>query len=142
MRTLKRLTVWLVETSFEALLLGAVLIALFGYDKNAFGKDLLIYSLSISFMFFTTGYLVTTVILRALWKGRSLWWYPAIATTLFFIHFEIMNVGMGGAFGQRDRYRTLAAGLCIAFACTLLGTFALKRWATPHSDMNAASVTK
>lgn len=125
---LKRLVVWLFEALFEALLLGSVLISLFGYDQHAFGKDLLIYADAILLMFFGTCYLLSTAIFRAAWRGQGLWSYPVVATVLFFIHFEILNIGIGGAFDQAQRPRILAAGMSIAFACTLTGSYVLRRW--------------
>lgn len=126
MLVLRRLATWFVETSSEVLLLGLVLTVSLGYDQHAFLKDLSIYSSGVVLLFFTTGYLLSTIVVRAVWRGRTLWSYSAIATVLFFIHFEIMNVGLGGAFEPPDRIRIGVAGACIAFACTLAGTLALR----------------
>ena len=128
MRILKRLAVWLIEIAVEALLLGVILIALLGYDHGAFGKDIVTYAAAISLMFFGTGYFLTTAISRAAWKPRKLWSYPALATVLFLIHFEIMNAGVGGAFAPLDRLLIVVAGVCIVFACTMSGSFALRFW--------------
>ena len=135
MLILKRLAVWLLETSVEALLLGLLLIALFGYDQHASGKDLLILASGIVFMFIATGYLLSTALLRAFWRGQTLWSYPATATVLFSVHFEILNVGIGGAFDPVRRLRIRVAGACIAFACTLIGSYLLQKWVQrrPHS---------
>jgi hypothetical protein len=130
MLILKRLAVWFTETLTEVLLLGLVLTLLLGHDQHAFLKDLSIYSSGIILLFFTTGYLLSTVVVRIFWRGRTLWSYPAIAIILFFIHFEIMNVGLGGAFEPSTRLRVRVAGACIVFACTLAGTFALRKWAS------------
>ena len=129
MLILKRLCVWFVETVTEALLLGIVLAVLLGHDQNAFVKDVLIYSTAISYMFLVTGYLLSTAVVRALWRGQTLWSYPAIATALFFIHFEIMNVGVEGAFHPKDRLPICVAGACITVASTLAGTLILRKWA-------------
>ena len=125
---LKRVAVWCVETSSEVVLLSLVLTVLFGHDANAFFKDLAIYSSGIIMLFVTTGYVLSTIVVRTAWGGRALWPYPAIATVLFFIHFEIMNAVLGGAFEPPARVRIRAAGACIVFACTLAGTFALRKW--------------
>lgn len=129
MLILKRLAVWFVETCAEVFLLGLVLTVLLGHDQHAFFKDLSIYSSGIVLMFFTTGYLLSTIVVRAVWRGQTLWSYPAIATVLFFIHFEIMNVGLGGAFEPSARLPILTAGACITFACTFVGGFVLREWA-------------
>ena len=55
MLIIKRLAVWLLEMLLEALLLGLLLISLFGYDPHAFTKDLFIYATAIVTMFFSTG---------------------------------------------------------------------------------------
>lgn len=128
MLILKRLSVWFIETISEVLLLGIVLALLLGHDQNAFIKDVFIYSSGITLLFFTTGYLLSTIVVRALWKGRTLWSYPAVATVLFLIHFEIMNVGVGGAFQPSDRLRIRVVGALIALACTFAGTLLLRRW--------------
>jgi hypothetical protein len=80
---LKRLAVWLLETSCEALLLSLFLIVLRDSDQRASAKDFLVLAGSIAFMFFTTGYLLTTAVARVFWRSERLWLYRAIATLLF-----------------------------------------------------------
>lgn len=128
MRILKRLAIWLMEVGLQAVLLGLLLIGLYGHDKFRFGRDLLVYTDSILVMFFLTGYLLTTAILRVLWKGRTFWLYPVIAMALFLFHFELLNLGIGGAFAPPDRTRVLLAGMCAAAITTLCGTLVLQRW--------------
>jgi hypothetical protein len=128
MLILKRLTIWAAEIISQAVLLGLLLIGFYGYDQHAFGKGLLRYAIAILFMFFMTGYLATTSISRTVWRGQKLWLYSVIATTLFLIHFEVLNVGVGGAFRPRDRVRIRIAGACIAFLSTLAGTAVLQMW--------------
>jgi hypothetical protein len=123
----KRIVVWFIETLCEIFLLGIVLTVLLGHDPRSFLRDLSVYSSGIVLLFFTTGYLLTTIVVRAVSKGQALWIYPTIATGLFFIHFEIMNVSLGGAFAPPDRLRILATGACIVLACTLAGTWVLRR---------------
>ena len=125
---MKRVAVWFIETCFEVLLLGLVLTLLLGHDQHAFLKDVLIYSSGISLLFFSTGYLLTTVVVRAVWKGRRAWLYPAVAVALFFIHFEIMNLEVRGAFDPSTRLRVRVAGASIVLVCTVVGTLALRRW--------------
>ena len=128
MLVLKRLAVWFFEIVFEALLIGLLLIGTYGYDKHAFGKDLLIYAVAVLYMFFLAGYILSTAVSRAVWRGRKLWPYPAIGMILFLIHFEIMNIGIGGAFAPSDRLRIRAAGACIVFICTFAGSVVLRSW--------------
>lgn len=124
----KRLLIWLVEALFEALLLGSVLASLLGHDEHEYLKDAFIYASCISIMFFTTGYLLTTLLSRMFWKIRQWWSYPLMAAGLFLIHFQIMSVGLGGAFDPRDRGRIRAVGMCIALLCTTGGSFILRKW--------------
>ena len=130
---MKRIAVWLIETVSEVLLLGLVLALLLGHDQHAFLKDVLIYSSGVSLLFFSTGFLLTTIIARAVWKTPKPWLYPVIATALFLIHFELMNMGVRGAFEPPTRLRVLIAGACIVFACTFAGTIALRRWTAVHA---------
>ena len=131
LQMMKRIAVWFIETCLEVLLLGLMLTLSLGHDQHAFLKDLLLYCSGVSLLFFSTGYLLTTIVVRAVWKGRRSWLYPAVATALFFIHFEIMNVGVRGAFAPADRFRIRIAGAFVALACTSLGTLALRRWTDP-----------
>jgi hypothetical protein len=72
MLMIKRLAIWLSETALEVVLLGVVLATMLGHDQNAFVKDVFLYGSGILLLFFTTGYLLTTAIARAFWKGKSL----------------------------------------------------------------------
>ena len=135
MCTLKRLLVWFIETSLEGALLAVVLVSLFGCDQHAYDKCLAVNFVWIGTMFFSTGYLLSTGIARALWRGRSIWIYPVVATLLFFIHFEILNYIAGGAFDTAKRSVIRVAGACIVFACTLAGTFALRKWGPARSNI-------
>ncbi len=119
------------------LLLGLVLTLLLGHDQHAFLKDVFIYSAGVSLLFFSTGYLLTTVIVRAVWKGRRSWLYPAVATALYFIHFEIMNVGVRGAFAPADRFRIRIIGAFVVLVCTSLGTLALRKWTSGRTESAA-----
>lgn len=130
MLILKRLVVWLLETSCEVLLLSLFLIFYHGSDQHASAKDVLVLAASTAFMFFTTGYLLTTALFRAFWRSQRLWFYSAIATTLFLFHFEILNVVAGGVFESPERLWIRVAGACIVLACTLAGSYALRKWAT------------
>lgn len=134
MLTVKRLIIWLVETSVEALVLAVVLVSLFGCDQGTYGKCIGINFVWIGTMFFSTGYLFTTAIARALWRGGSLWLYPAVAVVLFLIHLEILNYAAGGMFDAPKRTVIRIAGACIVLACTLAGTLVLRQWIASKSN--------
>lgn len=128
----KRLTIWLLETFFGVWLLGLALICLFGHDQHAFAKSLGLYISGIALLSFTTGYLLTTAVARGAWKGQKLWSYSAVATVLFLVHSQIFFVVSGGS-TRLEKLAIGAAGACIAFACTLLGSVALRKWAPTRS---------
>ena len=129
---LKRLAVWFLETLFEAMLLGLVLIGLFGYDQHALGKSLGLYVSGILLLSFTTGYLLTTAIARGAWKGQGWWSYSAVAVALFLVHSQIFFVVSGGS-TRSEKLSMQMAGACIVFACTFVGTLALRKWAPARS---------
>jgi hypothetical protein len=128
---LKRLVVWLIETSCEALLLGAVLIVSsmsYGPSQSGFAKDLLFSAWATAFVFmWGTGYVVTTLLFRVFLRGQRLWLYPAVAAVLFLTHLQILFfIATGWPSSQRIQVR--AAGVCIVFACTFAGSFVLQKW--------------
>lgn len=128
---IKRLTTWLLEIVFEILFLG-VFLALSGHDPNEFITAVFGYGAGILMMFFATGYLFTTMIARALWKGKSLWLYPCAAVVLFFFHFEIMSIAVGGAFDSVNRLRIRMVGVVVVLLCTSIGSVAMERIARPN----------
>jgi len=125
---LKRMVVWFFETLFEAVLLALALIGLFGYDQHALGRSFGIYLSGVLLLSLTTGYLLTTAVARAAWRVRNWWTYPALAVTLFLIHSEIFFVISGGS-TRSEKLTMQIAGACVVFACTLVGTFAVRKWA-------------
>jgi hypothetical protein len=125
---MKRLMVWFAETVLEALLLSVVLLGLSGYTRGTLLKDLTVGFVWIATMFFSTGYLFTTAIARAVWRGGSIWVYPVVALALFFVHFEILNHALGGIFNLPDRVVIRIAGAAIVLVCTFAGSLVLRRW--------------
>lgn len=128
MLILKRLAVWLGETSLEVLLLGLVLLALFGHDQHAVGKSLVGYAAGIVLLSFTTGYLLTTAVARGAWKGQAWWTYSAIAVALFLIHSEIFFAISGGS-TRPEQFSMQTAGVLVVFVSTVAGSLLLRRWA-------------
>ena len=130
----KRLTVWLLETLLGIMLLALFLIVLYGHDKHAFGGDFLTGVAVIVAMAFSTGYLLSSAVSRAIWRGRTLWSYPSLAALLFFIHSQLFFIVSGGS-TQSEKLLVQAPGLCIVFGCTLAGTFVLRKWAPARSKL-------
>lgn len=131
---IKRLLVWLLETVLEAALLSVVLLILSGYTRGTLFKDLAVGFVWIGTMFFSTGYLFTTAIARAVWRGGRVWLYPGVAMVLFFIHFELLNHSVGGIFRLPDRVVLRIAGACIVLACTFVGNLLLRRWTSAAAN--------
>ena len=128
MLILKRLSIWLCETSLEALLLAGVLVSLFGCDQHAYGKCIGVTFVWVGTMFFGAGYLFTTAIARAVWRGGTVRLYPVVAVVLFLVHFEILNHAAGGAYDPPKRLVIRIAGVCIVLACTFVGNMVLRKW--------------
>jgi hypothetical protein len=128
MITLKRLAAWAIELSIQAAMLGLFLLALYG-DGGSFWKGWLAYFVgTVIILFLGTGYLITTATSRALWSGRKLWPHATVATALFLLHFEVLNVFLLGTFEPQDRMRIVIAGACIVCASTFLGGWLLRKW--------------
>jgi hypothetical protein len=128
------LVVWFLETLSEALLFSILLMVLEWHDlKDPWTPAYqvvaggLVMVVPILLYLFLTGYMLTTAVFRVAWKGQTLWSYPAVATLLFFLHFEILSLGVGGAFDPRVRLEFRVGGACIVFACTFAGGYLL-RW--------------
>ena len=127
MPLIKRLAIWLLETSLEVVLLALALMVLFGHNPHAVGRSLVGYAAGKVLLSFTTGYLLTTVVARGAWRGQKWWSYSAIAVVLFLVHSQIFFVISGGS-TRSERLLIQMAGSCVVFVCTLLGTLALSRW--------------
>ena len=126
-----RLSVWMFETFCQALLLGALLIATSlhnGLDQKGIISDLIFAVCCVMTAMFLTGYLLTTMLCRIFENSRRLWLCPAISSGLFSIHFEVLNLAVGGAFERPDRILLRVLGPCFAFVCTVTGSFILRRW--------------
>jgi hypothetical protein len=138
---LKRLAVWLIEALCEALLLSVLLIL---YIRVSGGPDQHVsYSRQLLFLFaailtvfmFASGYLLTTAIFGVVSRSQRSWLYPTIAAVLYLAH---LHIAFGGArsglslahWDLPQRLTLEAAGACVVFACTWVGTSLLRRWVT------------
>lgn len=127
MRFLKRLTVWLVETACEALLLSIFMMftTVGSASEHGYASDIMIIVILIVIMFMcSTGYIFTTAIVRAFWNGRTLWLYPFVAALMFLIHAEIFIRMTDTTIHRKERL----AGACITFAVTFAGGWVLRKW--------------
>ena len=136
MQILKRLSVWLLETSCEAVLL-SVLLYIVAYivaeaspDHNfasGLGDLRLLFLGTVIVFMLGTRYLLTTVILRVVWKSQRLWLYSAVATVLFLAHLLYFYLEAGG-WTLSLQLPVGAGGACIVFACTFVGSWLLRKW--------------
>jgi hypothetical protein len=133
----KRLAIWLLETTCEAVLLGLFLVLAYGPDRRGFAGDLWLVTAGIALFSFTTGYLLTTAIARVVSAvGRRLWLYSAVAAGLFMIHVQIL-FSVASGWSSAERIRVRLAGLCIVLGCTLCGSYILRKWVRPSDDPGA-----
>jgi hypothetical protein len=131
----KRILVWLAESLSEIAFTGALILAIARIQfrgenlrNGGLAHDLLVASAAVGMMFFLTGYLLTTLIGRLFSNPENRWLYPSIASALYVVHFEILSIGVGGAFDPWERWLIRVVGACIAFTCTLGGNQVLHRW--------------
>jgi hypothetical protein len=125
MLVLKKLAVWFLESSCEALLLGvffAVKELPRGSSRNGFAGDVSSFSLmTITIFMWTTGFLLTTGVARVVWRSRRIWLYSAVAAMLFLAHFVYFNlVAPGWTLSSPLKLEVGVAGVCIVFGCTFL----------------------
>ena len=123
MRFFKRLLLWLLEVVLQALLMGSLMVLMFGHDPQALIKDLAIYSLAVSYMFFMTGFVLTSFIARVALFRRTAGFYSLLCTLLFILHFELLNISIGGAFAPSDRHKLFVKGAIGVFLITLATSF-------------------
>jgi hypothetical protein len=105
-------------------------------------RDVFVLTVATAFMFLMAGYLLTTLITRLFWRGQEWWGYSLAAAGLFIVHFEIMNVGVGGAFDVAERWSIRLFGISAALGCTLGGTTLLSKLERrSHAKEHAARTT-
>jgi hypothetical protein len=127
MLILKRQAVWLLETLFEAVLLGAFLHILWGPGRSGNPGLLAFNVLWALWLSVTTGYAVTTLICRLVWKSEWLLWYPFNAALLYVIHAQIFFM-VNDAFTPANRLLLRVAGVCVVFVCAFIGSLVLQKW--------------
>ncbi len=134
---MKRLTVWLIETATEAVLLSLFMFAWWGYSDpvdRGFMFQLFIWAWGIFAIFMLgSGYLITTAILRIAWKNKRLWTYSAASTVLVLAHLQIFFLVASG-WTTYERLPIQVASACIVFACTFVGGWILQK----ESSLNIA----
>lgn len=138
---LKRMAIWLLETTCEAILLGLFLLLSYGPGRRGFAGDFWFVMTGIAFFSFTTGYLLTTAIARVVWAGgRRLWLYSALAASLFMVHLQILFLVAGG-WTSAERIRLRLTGLCIVLACTYCASYILQRWTGANRNARGESMS-
>lgn len=147
MRTLKRLTVWLLEKIVEACLLGCLVSCLFLNNASytsltAWGRipNFLIFGLVVSVALFLHGYYLTTAFFGVVSRSARSWVYPTTTCALFLIHTRIVFMHAGADFTPETRAMELPialGGAVIAFSSASAGNYALRKWTRPESNSNA-----
>jgi hypothetical protein len=135
-RIAKRVAIWTGETALLTICLATFLAAYYSHyhAQQPAARDVLIVAASVGLMFFSTGFLLSTATVRALWGNHRIWSYSMIAAALFLAHFEILNIAAGGAFDSRERMWVRLFGAFSAFLCTLSGSAALRSWSCEHQN--------
>jgi hypothetical protein len=126
----KRMTVWLLETACEALLVSVLLIVLSLHDgPSQLGliRDLAFGFFATLLVFCTTGYVFTTALAAIFWRnGNRVWLYPFLVALFFSIHLQIL-FSVASGWSPAERLPVRIGGPCIAFGCTYLGGIFLRR---------------
>jgi hypothetical protein len=133
---LRRMTVWLCETLCQTLLFGGVFVVMaipYGRSQYGFVPDLLLASSLTAFVMLTTGYLLTTAVFRAFFKGRGLQFYPIIAVVLFLTHLQMLFREIS-EFTPPQKLALRGIGAFIVFACTFVGSRFLRMSARVGND--------
>ena len=128
----KNILVWLMETSSVVLLMGPVLILIFGRSNDTgFIADVLRVQLLTAVFISLSGFWVTTAILSLISRRHRVWsWvYPRFAALLWIIHAQFFFAGWGRA--SDSTLRIQAAGACLVLTCALVGSWIV--WKQPFS---------
>jgi hypothetical protein len=137
-QALKKLTVWGLEIGAEALGTCLIIVGIafmeFRHEVPPLHNDLSLskvvgISLFILIEFASTGYLVTTLISRFLFRGGLRRWYPYVCAGLFLIHSTIfLVVGAGNVLFREDDLAIQLAGACLTLACAWTGNQLVAHW--------------
>ena len=138
MTTLRRLSVWLIETCCEAVLLMLLVLILSGRsEQRTIVEDLSLAFFGTVIVFMVgSGYLLTTAVGRAFLSSHNPWVYPPIAAVLFVAHEQFLFSGWKLPNGSH--LQTQVFGACIVFICTLVGGLLLQRWMLPGDPKGIA----
>jgi hypothetical protein len=141
--TKKRITVWFLETQCEVLLLSVLCTYLSffnGHGPDGFFRELVISFLVLSTLFLATGYLLTTAIIAAFWRGHRLWLYPVFAAVLYSIILQILLFLLSdlNSSEKQEILTVRLAGPCIVFLCTFVGGYFLRGWAPAGNKLAQA----
>lgn len=137
MLTVKRIAIFLVELLVEALLLGSLLGAMLSCHVG-FLNGMIASIIAVPVILFLHGYYISRILALIARTRKIGWLYPVVATSVFIAHVLFMvsqsksDLTPGG---QAMILPFLIGGACIVFACTLAGTFALRKWAPAHSNL-------
>jgi uncharacterized membrane protein len=128
MQPVRRIFAWAMEMLLQAILLIVFLGFIDHVDIMSAPKDFAKVTIGALIFFGISGYAVTTLLARLLWRVKALWSYPVAASVLFLFHFQLLNfMSSSGLQDAHGRMLTRIFGVCLVFLITLLGS-ALLTW--------------
>jgi hypothetical protein len=131
MRTVKRLVATLLEIATEAIFWGCLLGALIANGVDPAWYGVLGSILALPVVLFLHGYYVTRVLAGVVLRRGNRWLYPAIVSTLFAAHTYVVFVRLKpdmSALGNAVGPPFIAGGVCVVFACAVVGDWLLRKW--------------
>ena len=81
------------------------------------------------FVMFEMGYVLTTLVLRSVWRNPTrLWLYSLVSAALIITHLQVFYSQIHTGWDLSMRQPVQSGAGCAAFACTFAGGWVLRRW--------------
>jgi hypothetical protein len=138
---LKRLAVWLVEIAAGAFLMDMFYILWFGPSGHGLAADFLAaFGATVGLFMVSTGYPLTTAVLRLAWRNPTrLWLYSSASALLIIVHLQFFIAFVAGGWDLSMRLVIQAGAACAAFVCTFAGGWFLRKWLQPGAVRSGAA---
>ena len=140
MLTLKRIVIFLVELSVEAMLLGSVLGALVSYRLGLL-NGMLGSILAVPVILGLHGYYISRVLAVVTRVSKMSWLYPLTATSVFIAHVLYIVSRFKSDLSPVAHAMSvpfLVGGACVVLACSLAGSSAARKWAPARRNVSIA----
>jgi hypothetical protein len=141
MLTLKRIAIFLVELSLEAILLGSVLGALVSHQLGLL-NGMLGSIIAVPVILGLHGYYIWRILAVTARASKIGWLYPVAATSVFIAHVLYIVLRFKSDLSpvaQAMSLPFLIGGACVVLACSLAGSLALRKWAPASNFATAPS---